>query len=168
MKTSIHHVGYGQIEYEENLFTGKKSLSVNGMKLVKQKKNRFDFDYYGTQTPCQVKGSFVSGARLLIGEDIIELSRPAKWYEIACSVFIVVFILLWGNLPALYNIFPMIGGAFGGAIAGFAAFLCLVWMRSIKKVIVKLLAWLLVFVSTAVTCFIFGEMMLLLFSVAQV
>ena len=166
MKTSIHHVGYGQIEYEENLFTGKKSVSVNGVKLKKQKKNRFDFDYYGIQTPCQVKGGFVSGARLYIGEDILELSKPSKWYEVALSVFICVFVLLWGNLPALYNLFPMIGGAFGGAIAGFGMFMSLIWMRSIKKVILKILAWLLVFVATVFTCFAFAGMLLLMFSSA--
>ena len=39
MKASVHHVGYGQIEYDENFWTGKRELSVGGEKLLKKKKN---------------------------------------------------------------------------------------------------------------------------------
>ena len=167
MKTSIHHVGYGQIEYEENLFTGKKSLTVNGVHLKKQKKNKFEFFYEGEAIECQVKGSFINGARLIIGRDIIELSKPSKWYEFACSISIFVIILIWGNLPVLYSIVPVVGGAVGGALSGFAAFLCLIWMRKIKNVMLKLLAWLLVLIAAFFTCFLIAEVFILFLALLQ-
>ena len=41
MLSSVHHVGYGLIEYEENFWNGKKALYVNGVELTRQKKNEF-------------------------------------------------------------------------------------------------------------------------------
>ena len=40
MKKSIIHPSYGEIVYEEGIWSGKKSISINGTPLQKVKKNR--------------------------------------------------------------------------------------------------------------------------------
>lgn len=154
MKATVQHNGYGQIEYEENFWTGKKELSINGTKLTKQKKNEFALNNQDGTLTCRITGNFLRGARLLINQDEIELTTPTKWYEFACAISIFLLILVWGNTPALCAIIPVIGGAIGGAISGVAAFVNLFLMKKTKNVSVKLLIWLGMLVATFLVCFV--------------
>ena len=88
MKASTHHVGYGQIEYNEDFWTGKRELTIGGQKLLKKKKNVYTFNSETGNLDCRIKGSFLTGATLHIDQDVIQLSEPCKWYEIFCSVLI--------------------------------------------------------------------------------
>lgn len=164
MKASVHHVGYGQIEYEENFWTGKRELTVNGQKLTKQKKNEFILNREDGTSICRVKGSFLTGVTLYIDQDPIALTETCKWYEWVCSISIVVFILIWGNIPALCQIIPLVGGAIGGAIGGIALCLNLLLMRKVKSVWQKLLIWLGCFAGTVLVCFAIAMSILILFS----
>ncbi len=163
MKASIHHVGYGQIEYNENFWTGKRELSVGGQSLLKKKKNVYELNSENGILECRIKGSFLTGATLCIDQDVIQLSEPCKWYEIFCSVLICAFVLIWGNAPALCKIFPIVGGAIGGGICGMTACMNLFLMRETKKVGFKLLIWLGMFVATILLCFLVAEFILMLF-----
>ena len=89
MKASTHHVGYGQIEYNENFWTGKRELTVNGEKLTKKKRNVFTLSSENGDLDCRIKGSFLTGATLYIDQDVIQLSESYKWYEFLCSALIL-------------------------------------------------------------------------------
>ena len=160
MKASTHHVGYGEIEYNENFWTGKRELTVGGQKLTKKKKNVYTLNSADGDLDCRVKGSFLTGASLYIDQDVIQLSAPCKWYEICCSVLICVFVLTWGNSPSLCKIFPIVGGAIGGGISGMTACMNLFLMRETKKVSFKLLIWLGMFLGTIAVCFLIGQFIL--------
>ncbi len=162
MKTSVHHVGYGQIEYEEDFWTGKRVLTVNGEKLAKQKKNEFVLNGDDGILTCRVKGSFLTGVTLYVDQDPIQLTEQCKWYEWVCSLSMIVFILIWGSIPALCQIFPIVGGAIGGAIGGLAFCVCLLLMRKVKNVGQKLLIWLGCFAGTVFACFMIALMILML------
>ena len=41
MKKEINHSEFGKIVYEENLWTGSKNISINGVKLSKISKTSF-------------------------------------------------------------------------------------------------------------------------------
>ena len=160
MKASTHHVGYGQIEYNENFWTGKRELAIGGQKLTKKKKNVYTLNSADGDLDCRVKGSFLTGASLYIDQDVIQLSAPCKWYEICCSALICVFVLTWGNSPSLCKIFPIVGGAIGGGISGMTACMNLFLMREIKKVSFKLLIWLGMFLGTIAVCFLIAQFIL--------
>ena len=59
-------------------------------------------------------------------EDKDRFENAAKWYEMALSILIFVFYLIWGTVPALCLIFPVIGGGLGGLL--YAAIACFMWM----------------------------------------
>lgn len=163
MRASVNHVGYGQIEYDENFWTGKRELTVGGEKLLKKKKNVYTLNSENGELDCRIKGSFLTGATLYIDQDVIQLSEPCKWYEIFCSVLIFAFVLTWGSIPQLCMIIPIVGGAIGGAISGLGAFINLFWMRRIKQVGLKLLVWLGIFFGTIMLCFLIAEFILIVF-----
>lgn len=156
MKSTVHHVGYGQIEYSESFWTGKRSITIDGQALNKKSRNTFTLEYEGEPLECKVKGSALFGCTLYIDKDVITVSEPCKWYEVFCSALICIFVLIWGNVPALCEILPIIGGAIGGAICGFAACANLLLMKQTKNVALKLAIWLVVFFLTIVACFIPG------------
>ena len=163
MKASTHHVGYGQIEYNENFWTGKRELAIGGQKLLKKTKNVYTFNSETGNLDCRIKGSFLTGATLHIDQDVIQLSESCKWYEIFCSVCIFAFVLIWGNVPSLCRIFPIVGGAIGGGISGLGACVSLFLMKRTKNTGLKLLVWLGMFVATILICFLVAEFILMLF-----
>ena len=161
MKASVHHIGYGQIEYNENFWTGKRELTIDGEKLPKKKKNVFTLNSEGEALDCHIKGSFLTGAALYVDQDVIQLTTSCKWYEILCSILIFVFVLIWGNSTVLCMFMPIVGGAVGGAISAFAAFANLFLMKQIKKVRYKLLAWLIMFIVTVRLCSLIAQFFLI-------
>ena len=160
MKASVSHILYGRIEYEESFWTGKRELTVNGQKLLKKKKNVYQLNTENGVLECRIKGSFLTGATLCVDQDVIQLSEPCKWYEIFCSALIFAFVLIWGNVPSLCRIFPIVGGAIGGGISGMTACMNLFLMRGTKKAGFKLLIWLGMFLGTIVVCFLIAQFIL--------
>jgi len=75
MKASVHHIGYGQIEYNENFWTGKRELSIGENKLVKKKKNVYTLSGEDGELDCRIKGNFLTGATLYIDQDVITAIR---------------------------------------------------------------------------------------------
>ena len=156
MKRIIEHPVYGQIEYNENIWTGKRDISINGVKLIKDKKNTYIYDTGENKISVSVQGSIFAGIQLVVGKDIIEIEKKSAWYETACSIAIFVLVLIWGNNTYLCSIVPIIGGAIGGAISGGMAILNLRAMKSVKNVAVKLAVWLAMLIATLGICFVLG------------
>lgn len=163
MKVTAQHNVYGQIDYEEDFWTGKKSLTINGTKLQKQNKNTFVWNQEGEALLCRIKGNFITGSKLEIGQDTVELTPAAAWYEIACSVLLVVLMLVWGNSVTLCSILPIVGGGIGGAISGLMGCTNLMLMRKSKNVGIKLLIWLGMLAATFFICFLLAMFLLVIF-----
>lgn len=81
-------------------------------------------------------------------------------FEIVLSALIFVFVMVWGNVPALCAIFPIVGGAIGGGISGGGFAISLVLMRRADSLPKKLLYWLIVFVATVLICFIIAKIVI--------
>lgn len=154
MQRIIEHTIYGQIEYSENIWTGKRDISINGVKLIKDKKNMYIYDTGENKISVSVQGSMFAGIQLTIGKDIIEIEKKPAWYETACSIAIFALVLIWGNNAYLCSIVPIIGGAVGGAISGGMAILNLRAMKSVKNVALKLTIWLAMLIATLGICFV--------------
>lgn len=154
MQVTVNHPIYGEITYFENTFSGRKSICINSLEL--ERKNKTTFILPTSEGPKEVNviGNEVFGARLKIGDTVIEITPPAKWYEYLAAISLFIFVMVWGNNEALVSIFPIVGGGIGGAISGFMMCMTLMAMRSAKKGYLKALIWLGMFVANFIACFL--------------
>lgn len=148
----VDHATFGEITYNENIWTGKRIITINGQELVKEKKNVYLCTNENGALKVTVKGSVFSGISLIINGESIEISAKPQWYELACSISIFVLILIWGNSSKLCSIIPVVGGAIGGGISGAMAIVTLASMKSAKSVKAKLVVWLGMLVGTFAIC----------------
>lgn len=136
MKITVRHENYGEIHYEENFWTGSKSITIGGTALEKISKKEFKLQDGSVAT---VSGGFLQGACLNINGEAIRLIPKLKWYEIVLCVLPFILAVTWGNIPAAVAIVPLVGGAIGGAIGGLFSVLALFGMRSVKPIWLKIL-----------------------------
>ena len=154
MKRIIEHTLYGQIAYNENIWTGKRDISINGIKLMKEKKNMYVYDTGEEKIKVAVQGNVYTGICLKIGEETVEVEQKATWYETACSISVFVLIMVWGNSSYLCSIVPIVGGAIGGAVSGAMGFTNLLLMKACKNVALKLAVWAAMLIATLIVCFV--------------
>ena len=144
MKEIIQHPTYGEIVYTEGFWSGKKTLTVGGVEAKKVSKKEFTFD----GKKVSIKGNYYAGTSLDIEGEIIQVTPKPKWYEIVIAVLPLIFLLTWGNSVALCSIFPVVGGALGGALGAVALCVTLSLMKKTKSFLVKLIYGLCVFAVT--------------------
>ena len=139
MKNEIISEKYGVITYEESFWSGKKIITINGAALQKMSKNEYILEEEERRILVRVKGNYLSGAKLIIDDEEILVSPKILWYEWLLSVIPFVLVLTWGNSEKAVKIFPIIGGAIGGAIAGCFLAVSIVLMKMTKKPLFKVL-----------------------------
>lgn len=146
MKYIVMHDVYGEIRCEESFWTSQKTITVNGVALKKTgklKKGVTTYEYETADGVKQVsaKGTFTSGISLTIDGETIVIDKGAAWYEIVACVLIFAVTLVWGITPALYTIWPILGGALGGAMHGVLALIAMLGMKSTKNMALKFIIW---------------------------
>ncbi len=149
MRKTIQHPIYGEIVYTESAWTGKKSLTINGLAAHPISKKMFKID----DKSVTIIGNDLMGASLFIDGEIIRLSPKPKWYEILFALLPFVFLMTWGNSASLCAIFPVVGGALGGALGGISAVISLFFMKKQRYVLVKLLIGIGALVATVLIAF---------------
>ena len=135
MKEIINHPTYGQILYDQSFWTGKRKITVNGVVAPAISKKEFVID--GKR--ALIKGSYYTGIKMYIESDIIELSPKPKWYELVLALIPFILVLTWGNIPAAFLIFPIVGGAIGGGLSALCSLTYLFFMKRANKTINKIL-----------------------------
>ena len=150
MKEFVQHPIYGEIVYNESFWTGKKSLMINGV--AAQPVSKKEFTAEGKKVV--IIGSSLMGLKLQIDNDIVEVSSKPKWYEIVLSVLPLIFLLTWGNSADLCSIFPVVGGAIGGALGAIGSTISLLLMKKSKSLLPKLLIGIGAFVVTILIAFV--------------
>lgn len=153
MQINIFHNIYGQIIYSEGFWSGKRDLIIPSHNVQRISKNNYIID--GKR--AYLKGSYLFGIKLCFDDMTIVLSSAPKFYELIFAFLPLMFIIMWGNIPSLCAIFPVIGGGIGGALAGFAAVLSLYLMKTQKTFLSKLLMGLSVFIITVAIAFLLAE-----------
>ena len=151
MKATVIDPRYGEIVYDENAWTGKKTLTVNGSVAVAKSKTLFaaSLPDGGTCT-IEVKGSYIAGVVLKVdGESHVAIA-PAKWYEWLGTIVIIVIGMMAGNVPAIAATIYAVGGAIGGAISGGMGMGALLIMKSQDTLLKKALVWAGMLVGTLV------------------
>ncbi len=147
MKSVVQSEKYGEIVYEESFWTGKKNVNINNQPLNKINKTTFQLPD-GEQ--ATVKGNFLYGSKLFIGQETITVTPPIKWYEIVLSLLPFLLIMVWGNVVALCEIVPVVGGAIGGAVSAMLSVLNVFFIKCVRPV------WLKILITVAVTGVTFG------------
>ena len=108
--------------YDENIWTGKKTITVDGEKLEKDGKKSFKLG----EIRYKVKGNFLTGVKLM---------NDTETYVLVRSLTVVEFLLSF--LPCILVFF---GGAIGGAIGALAGIITSTVVRKINNVFLKILA----------------------------
>ena len=126
--------------YDENFWTGKKRMYINGKEMKKIGKKEFSLSEGETTYVVHVKGSFFSGVTLYVNSNPIELVKN-KWYD-----WILIFI------PFLSLAVGVFGGAIGGALSALIActgtFINATICRSKLNVVVKVILCILIAVAS--------------------
>ena len=154
MKSTVQNETWGEIVYSESFWTGKKEIFINGTQLKKINKNTFSYENGETQETVMLHGSFLKGTTVGIGGELISMTPPATWYEWMLSILPFTIIMIWGNVPALCAIIPVVGGAIGGAISGALGALSMILMKSLKNAWQKVLVGLAMIAATFLVCFV--------------
>lgn len=159
MNKTVMHPVYGAVTFEENIWTGKKTIAINGTMLPQRQKNLYFLANGEESIPVILKGNALTGASVVIGgEELVLYSKPSV-LDWILGVLPFVLVLVWGNSPALCAIVPVVGGAIGGAIGGLAMVLCMTQLRE-KTLGKKLLIGLLSLAATFAVCAAIGYVIL--------
>ncbi len=150
MRKEILIDGLGILKYEESFLTGKKTVSVDGVAAVKADKHCF---VLGDKS-IFISGNFFSGLKLTVDGREYWVYEKTAVYEYILALLPFVFSMVWGNVPALFNIFPIVAGAIGGAVTVAVGFLEIGIFRMLKKPIVKVAVSLAVFAATILLLFL--------------
>lgn len=134
--------------YEENFWTGKKSLTANGVPLTKIGKKQFSVTKEdGTASYITVKGNFLSGVSLLMPEGEFVLVKN-KWYD-----WVLIFLPMVGIVVGVAGC-----GALGGglsALFGFlGAFVNATLLRSKLSMPIRILLCIAVFAVVSAVWFL--------------
>ena len=150
MKITVNHPTYGEIVYDESLWTGKKTLTVNGNTCSAVSKKEF---LAGDQK-ILLSGNLFAGIHLSINQETIEVSPRPTWYEIVLAILPIAFLLTWGNSPTLCAIFPVVGGGIGGAIGALFSLSSLLLMKNTNSIAKKFLIGVGMFAGTLLVAFV--------------
>lgn len=114
-KTIILEDG-SNLTYVESFWTRNKKIYINGKEIRKTSKNDFvygeDNENFITIKGNQYKGIFVN----VNGKDY-EICTKMPFYVYLLFVAPVLFIIIFGSIPSLVEIFPVVGGLIGGLIS---------------------------------------------------
>ncbi len=161
MKTTIEKE-FGKLTYEENFWTGKKKVILNGQNLEKIDKTTFQYvDAEGKIKNVFLTGNFISGVKVNIEGQYLQLTPSATWYEYVLAIAGFIIVLVWGNSPELCSIIPIVGGAIGGGISGFLGFSSLIIMKSTNNPLFKVLIGLGMVLTTMIVCCIVGFLIIM-------
>jgi len=135
MKKTITHERYGKITYRENFFNGKQEVITDNDELV-----------------YEIVGNYAAGVSLKINGKLIEIIPKTKKYEYLIYFLPLIFVIVWGFIPKLVEILPVVGGLIGGAISGALSFVALIYGKATDKIYLKILISLAALIVSVAIC----------------
>ena len=127
MKTTINNeqTKNKELYYEEGFWTGKRTITYDGVNLTKIKRNLYEYQDGENTEQFEIKGNQLMGVTINMFGNDVEVSRKLTWYEFVMSIFVFIPCVLFG--------------AIGGAIGGLLGFTNLTIIRNVEKWWVKLI-----------------------------
>ncbi len=128
--------------YEENFWTGRVTLTYDGNKLEKVKRNHFKLDVDGKAEEFVVSGNQVIGVKVSMFDTSVEVARKPTWYEWFFTALICmggVAIIIAGSCMGNLNYWlGVLFGAVCGAITGGVAYTNIALLKRIDKLWIRL------------------------------
>ena len=127
MKTTINNeqTKNKELYYEEGFWTGKRTITYNGVNLTKIKRNLYEYQDGENTEQFEIKGNQLMGVTITMFGNDVEVTRRLTWYEFVMSIFVFIPCVLFG--------------AIGGAVGGLLGFTNLTIIRNVEKWWVKLI-----------------------------
>lgn len=142
------------------LLEGRKAITIDGVPAVKKDRKTFVYSKDGAETTFVIKGSYLGGAKLLVGDESFQIVPVTTWYEYVLAILPFAFDIAWGNITACQQYFPLVGGLVGGLITGLAMSGSLLVMKFVKKPLYKILIGLGFFVVAIGLCYLIALLIL--------
>lgn len=152
MIREIDSTKFGKIVYEESFWSGKKRVTINGIKLKKVSKTTYTGIVNEQVVKVTIMGNFLRGCYLYVDDEYYLISEAAAWYEYVLGMLPLLLVIIWGNSVTLCSIIPVVGGAIGGAIAGLASAISLFVMKKMPNFLLKIAVGLGVLIATFAIC----------------
>lgn len=153
MKKSFEVPSLGTVVVKESIWTGRFTVLVNGVEAKRMSKTAFLYESGASTYDINITGNFVKGSTMTINGDSYKISENIKWYEYVLALLPFVFILIWGNVPALCQILPVVGGALGGLVSALMGILSAIVMKETKSIALKILYGIAFFLATVAICY---------------
>ena len=160
MKIIVENEKYGTIEYNESFWTGKKTIYVGGKLLTKKDKNKYVYNGEEGEIVVKANGNSFSGLDLMIMGSRVEIIPKTSVLEYILAFIPLIVVLIWGNSVYLCSILPIVGGAIGGAIAGGASVIGMIFMKRNKNFLMKILVSIVALAITMLICFLVAVLIL--------
>ena len=149
-----------ELYYEEDFWTGKRTIKYNGIILLKNNKNLYEYKDGEITEQFEIKGNPLEeqvletvipylkniGITIKMFGNSIEVARKLTWYEIIMSILVFIPCILFGA----------IGGAFGGAFG----FTNIIIIRNIDKWWLKLIISIQFTIISLLLSYIFAFLVL--------
>ena len=168
MKAVTQNEFIGEIVYEESFWTGKRTISVNGVKWERSKHDKKEY-FHETAEGKEVltlKGNYLTGISVWYKGRVVEVLSKPTWYEILIAIFPLIFVCIWGNAEPLVMIFPIIGGAIGGFVSALGGATAMLVMRSMKVTKQKILVGCAISLGSIIVCGMLGYILIIALAVA--
>ena len=146
---------FKELTYEENFWTGKRTITYDGIPLQKIKRGLYEFEYQGKTEKLIVKGTQLIGIKITLFGNTFQIERNITWYEFTLSILSFVACLVFIFLNHFKNAWlaTLTGGIFGGLGGGlFVTNLYL--MKRIDKLYIKIILSIEILLLAMLICYI--------------
>ena len=149
----------GDVTVNENIWTGRFALSLDGKVLKRQGRKQFVYNDGTSLHDLTISGNMFTGVYLKVDGVFRRIYPPTPWYVyVLCAVPFVLSMVL-GNIVALAQAgFYYVGGAIGGGISGIYFALGLYLSRLSRKPWVKILILSGIILASFFTCWGVGTL----------
>jgi len=113
-----------ELYYEENFWSGKRTIKYNNVLLKKIKRNVYEYTNGETTHEFTLKGNLIYGLTINMFNTNVQIKEKPKWYEIILSILVFAPCALFG--------------AIGGGIGGAFGITNLVLLDKVKKIYLKI------------------------------
>lgn len=145
---------YGHISYYERPFQGTRIIKIKDEEL--KRIDKYKYTYGKDKRKVEVFGNFLSGINLEINGQFIEILPAPKIREYLICAIPFFLLTLWGSIPFLTNIIPLLGSVWGAAINAGLFVIVLIIERMNYKLLNKIIVISIFTLISFLICFLIG------------
>lgn len=134
------------LEFDENVWTGKRSIKYDGVELTKIKRNIYEYRNGDQVEQFKITGNQFAGISVNMFNNEVMVERKLTWYEILLSILVFAPCVLFG----------LIGGIFGGLLGATN----LILIKQFDKWYIKVIASIAFLIAGLLLSYVFAVIIL--------